>query len=169
MTMSARDAFEYTAEYEDPRNYDWASMEEDSHFDSLQIVAEHDDLDPTARVMQFKRDRVPSRSNDVARLFDALFEAWTEETMFSSAVDEIVLNKNYQRIIGLGPKALPYLLDRLQHSDAHLFWALEHISGENPVPEELWGNVPEMSARWLQWGVDRGLIANAKTEPQRID
>ncbi|SRR6266852_3605754 len=97
--------------------------------------------------------------SDVARTFQSLAEQWDAETAYLSSVHEIVLNPAYQRIIGLGPQVLPLLLNDLMHTGRFWFWALSSITGENPVPDDELGNVPQMTERWVHWGRERGILA----------
>jgi hypothetical protein len=64
----------------------------------------------------------------------------------------------YQRIIGLGLPAVPLILEELNREPDHWFWALESITGENPVPAEAMGRVPQMAEAWVQWGRRHGLL-----------
>ena len=56
---------------------------------------------------------------------------------------------SYQRIIGLGPKVVPLILVELQKETDHWFWALEAITGENPVPKEDAGDVEASARGWI--------------------
>ena len=38
------------------------------------------------------------------------------------------------------------------------FWALEAITGENPVPAADRGKVQKMADAWVAWGREQGLI-----------
>ena len=58
----------------------------------------------------------------------------------------------YQQIIGMGEEALPLILEELSRRPGHWFWALKAITGEDPVPAEHAGEVPEMTRAWLEWG-----------------
>ncbi len=98
----------------------------------------------------------PSQPLDVT--FSELVERWRAETAFLSSVNELVLHPAYQRIIGLGPAAVPLLLAELQRNLDHWFWALHAITGENPVPATDAGNVKKMAAAWLTWGKERGYV-----------
>ena len=64
----------------------------------------------------------------------------------------------YQQIIGLGPSVLPVLVGELAREPDHWFWALEAITGQNPVPAEAVGNVAAMTEAWLAWGRREGLL-----------
>jgi hypothetical protein len=73
-----------------------------------------------------------------------------------SSITDMVLLPSYQRIIGLGSGAIPLLLAELERKPDHWFWALQAITGEDPVPAASRGNLIEMSAAWLAWGRQRG-------------
>ena len=64
----------------------------------------------------------------------------------------------YQRIIGMGPPAVPLILRELHREPDQWFWALEAISEENPVPPEAAGTVREMARAWIEWGKRQGLL-----------
>lgn len=113
------------------------------------------------QILEFKRQRATNPDPDV-NTFEDLFNKWSEETEFASSVEEFVLNKNYQRIIGLGPRAIPLLLKKLRKTKAHLFWALENITGENPVPPDEWGNIDAMTKRWILWGNQTGYVQDVQ-------
>lgn len=99
----------------------------------------------------------PSAGQDeLAIRFRILAERWHEETQFASSISAVFLHPAYQEIIGLGPAALPLILDDLAKTRADWFWALRAISGENPVPPEERGQIGTMTERWLDWGHRRG-------------
>jgi len=83
---------------------------------------------------------------------------WRDETAFTSSVSDIVLHPSYQRIIGLGGEVLPLILRELEKSPRFWFWALEAITGENPVPNSENGQIRLMAKRWIEWGRARGMI-----------
>ena len=78
--------------------------------------------------------------------------------MFTSSIRDMVLHPSYQRIIGMGADALPFILGRLDEEPDHWFWALEAITGVNPVPEEEQGNIARMTERWLDWAKEEAII-----------
>ena len=108
---------------------------------------------PASGTTQVKRQSQP-----LAATFSELVERWRAETAFLSSVNELVLHPAYQRIIGLGPAAVPLLLSELQRQPDHWFWALHAITGENPVPATDAGNVQKMADAWLKWGKERGYV-----------
>jgi hypothetical protein len=90
--------------------------------------------------------------------FDALADAWRRDTAFSSSITEIVLDSNYQQIIGMGVAALPLILNELKNAPEHWFWALAAITGANPAENEPDGDIQAAADAWIQWGVRRGII-----------
>ncbi|MBI2304720.1 MAG: N-6 DNA methylase [Chloroflexi bacterium] len=88
--------------------------------------------------------------------FDRLTDTWERERPRGVDIAEMAMHPAYQRIIGMGPRAIPLLLRRLQQKPGHWFWALHAITGANPVPLEDQGNIDAMSAAWLAWGKQRG-------------
>jgi len=63
----------------------------------------------------------------------------------------------YQQIIGMGQDALPLLIEELRREPDHWFWAMQAITGVNPVPPENRGNVAKMTQAWLAWAQQQGL------------
>ncbi len=94
----------------------------------------------------------------VAQCFASLAEEWKTATAVLSSTTAMVRHPAYQAIIALGPPVVPLLLQDLQREPVHWFEALQAITGEDPVPREHWGNSAAMSADWLAWGRQRGLI-----------
>ncbi len=93
------------------------------------------------------------------QLFSSLVADWYRERGAKSSTSEIVLCPSYQRIIGLGQKALPLIFQQLEKEGDkpdNWFWALHAITNDNPVPEHLRGNRMEMAKLWLKWGRNRG-------------
>ncbi len=93
--------------------------------------------------------------------FEKLYVEWMEDTCFLSSTSEIVTNSAYQQIIGLGQRAIPLILEKLEKKQNYWFWALKAISGDDPVPPELAGNIKAMSEVWLNWGKLNGYVAKA--------
>lgn len=100
------------------------------------------------------------RQQKTKQTFEALSKEWKAQTRFMSSFTDMAMLPAYQRIIGLGPAAVPWLLQELKSEPDYWFWALEAITGENPVPEELRGKREEMAAAWLEWGRVHGYLAN---------
>jgi hypothetical protein len=91
------------------------------------------------------------RDAALKQTFDELAENWHRETDHLSSINDIALNFNYQRIIGMGPNAIPMILEELQKDGGHWFWALRAITGEDPVDPVDRGDFPKMTKAWLDW------------------
>jgi hypothetical protein len=53
----------------------------------------------------------------------------------------------------MGELALPYILqDPADNGPDDWFWALAAITDENPITEEIAGDMTAMTEAWLQWG-----------------
>jgi hypothetical protein len=94
----------------------------------------------------------------VTRRFHTLAERWREDTQFQSSINAVFMHPAYQEIIGLGPDALPLILEDLAATRSDWFWALRAISGENPVPAVERGQIGKMTERWLEWGHAHGYL-----------
>ncbi|MCG3127694.1 MAG: hypothetical protein CHACPFDD_02562 [Phycisphaerae bacterium] len=101
--------------------------------------------------------RVPLVS-DEAR-FRALAALWRRDTFNISSTSRMAMHSAYQRIIGMGLVAVPLILRELQERPDWWFWALQAITGVDPVPPSWRGSLREMAAAWLAWGQEHGYLA----------
>jgi hypothetical protein len=101
-------------------------------------------------------DSPPFCSPSVEELFQELASQWRNETSHLSLAIKQVMHPAYQRIIGLGPAAIPLILRELQREPDHWFWALEAITGEKPASPG--SSVAQAAQAWLQWGKERRYI-----------
>jgi hypothetical protein len=88
--------------------------------------------------------------------FNRLLDKWREER--SAASSFVVVNAThpaYQRIIGMGPRVLPFIVRELERKNDHWYWALKAISGEDPVTPESRGRMREMRDAWLRWAREK--------------
>jgi hypothetical protein len=92
------------------------------------------------------------------RRFEHLAREWKRETINLSSVQEIILNPAYQRIIGMGPDMIPFILQQLERCPGFWFWALRCLTGENPVTQQMRGDVAAMTEAWLNWGREHGYL-----------
>jgi hypothetical protein len=91
--------------------------------------------------------------------FSRLAAEWKEKSRHMSNVAQMAMLRPYQKIIGMGWDAVPFILEELQREPNQWFWALEAITEENPVPPEAAGRVRQMAEAWIDWGRSHGLIA----------
>lgn len=92
------------------------------------------------------------------RTFSVLKKQWKSDTKYLSSSTEMVMHPSYQRIIGLGPDVIPIILEEIKSAPDHWFWALEALTGENPVLPEDVGRIGPMTEAWLKWGKGKKLI-----------
>jgi cold shock CspA family protein len=90
--------------------------------------------------------------------FDKLAKRWLAESRHMSDVTAMVMLPSYQEIVGIGPDAVPLMLERLKRAPEHWFWALRAITGANPVPDADRGRVSAMAQEWVNWGHEHGVI-----------
>ena len=96
---------------------------------------------------------------NVRERFEQLKNDWKVQSRYLSNTAQMAMLWPYQQIIGMGSLAIPLILAELRHETDHWFWALEAITGENPVPAEAVGNVCATAEAWLQWGRHKGFGA----------
>ena len=89
--------------------------------------------------------------------FSALVETWRKEKVFNSSTTELAMHPAYQKIIGMGPDALPLIFRELERQPDHWFWALKAITGADPVKPEDRGRIAKMAAAWLNWAKEQGV------------
>lgn len=91
--------------------------------------------------------------------FNALAVVWKSETELDSKVSKRILHPAYQKIIGMGEPAIPFILKDLSENGPNdWFWALTAITDENPITKEIAGDMPAMTEAWLQWGKKAGYL-----------
>ena len=112
-------------------------------------------LSPPGPPATEKTTITPHASEALAREFQSLSAKWRRETALCSSVTEIALNPAYQQIIEMGKRVLPLIFGELRREPDHWFWALQAITGEDPVPEEDAGDLEAMAADWLAWADTR--------------
>ena len=91
--------------------------------------------------------------------FHRLAAEWKQQSRLLSNSAQMAMLRPYQRIIGMGPPAVPLILEELRREPDHWFWALEAITEQDPVPPEAMGKVRLMAQAWLDWGKRQGLIS----------
>jgi len=94
-------------------------------------------------------------------IFRNLMEKWRQERGASSSITEIVLSPSYQSIIAMGEKAVPLILAELEaegNEPDHWFWALQVLTGLNPVSEAIEGNLLAMSDAWRKMARAKGYV-----------
>ncbi|MCT7988773.1 hypothetical protein [Laspinema olomoucense] len=93
---------------------------------------------------------------DIETRFLELAQQWRRETGMMSLVTKMSMHPAYQRIIGMGQPVVPLILRELEQEPDHWFWALQAITGANPVQPEQRGRLTQMAAAWIEWGREHG-------------
>ncbi len=115
-------------------------------------------MNPWIEAEQHYRFPVTRRPLSDAEKFFSLAEAWRHDVRFTSSLTEMILHPAYQRIIGMGGAAVPFILHELERKPDHWFWALTAITGVDPVLPDDRGKLKKMAETWLRWGKEQGLV-----------
>lgn len=99
---------------------------------------------------------IARRRSDPAAKFTDLKREWEFDTALLSSITDMATHPSYQQIIGMGPSAVPLILSELKEKPGHWFWALQSLTGENPVLPSQRGRIKEMTEAWLCWGRNQG-------------
>lgn len=98
----------------------------------------------------------PPDPHDLATAFEGLAATWERETAIASTVERIAMHPAYQQIIGMGPAALPFILQRLVSAPSHWFWALVAITRQDVAAGET--TVEGATRAWIEWGRAHGYL-----------
>ncbi len=92
--------------------------------------------------------------------FAQLVGQWHRERGITSSLSEMIVCPSYLRIIAMGEKALPLILAQLRREGDdpdHWSAALEAITGEDPIPKEVYGDTVKIAKAWLSWAEERNV------------
>ena len=98
-----------------------------------------------------------SRDNVIREFYDLALQ-WKNDTKYLSSISEICMHPAYQKIIGMGEKALSLIFQDLSENPSHWFWALNSITGADPIQPNQRGKIKDMTRSWLNWGKEKGYI-----------
>ena len=91
--------------------------------------------------------------------FKLLVDQWRAERGATSSITEMVMCRSHLRIIGMGENAIPLILHEMEREgDEPDMWfvALQILTGEDPVTDEIRGDFKAMADRWLEWAATAG-------------
>jgi hypothetical protein len=88
---------------------------------------------------------------DTKVAFQQLAERWKASRGPATTVGMMTQHPAYKEIIRLGERAIPWLLEELNHDPDHWFAALRAITGANPVHPEDRGDLDKMAESWIEW------------------
>ena len=92
------------------------------------------------------------------QIFNDLVNKWKDETINLSSMQRIIDSSAYLSIIGLGPSAIPLIFCELRSEPDWWFCALRSITREDPVTEDIRGDIIAMTEAWLDWGRKHGYV-----------
>src|SRR5438045_2258252 len=78
-------------------------------------------------------DSQPEKGADVERRFRELVQQWQHAVRPSWSVHDMITHEAYQRIVALGPPAIPLILREMQRRPDHWFMALHLLTGADPA------------------------------------
>jgi hypothetical protein len=112
---------------------------------------------PSPTPIEIPQTALPEeKPSELEKEFSRLANVWYQETRMLSFIRQKAVHPCYQRIIGMGKDALPFIFREMSKGKGDWIWALESITrlDKNPVP----ANATFKEARdiWLQWGKDNG-------------
>lgn len=81
--------------------------------------------------------------------FTQLRQEWEGETKFLSSTSDICAHPAYRKIIEMGDEALPDIFRAMREKPGHWFQALTEITGENPIPDDIRGDMQAMTDAWI--------------------
>jgi hypothetical protein len=82
--------------------------------------------------------------------FIELYKKWREETIVDSFIGD-PYHKSYDKIVLLGYRVVPYIINKLKEEPSFMFAALERITSENPVKKANNGKPGKMIQDWIEW------------------
>lgn len=112
------------------------------------------------RVPFFVKATSAIASTSETEKFNMLASQWERETLMKSNLAEIVLHPAYQKIIAMGPVALPLILQAMKREPGHWLWALEMLTNltGNASPANGSSDLIEATDAWIRWGKDEGYL-----------
>jgi hypothetical protein len=114
----------------------------------------------TEAASRFQAIPVASSDRSIDDLFDSLKNKWISETGYLSDPEKIYNNTSYRQIVDLGDIFLPLILNDLEINYHNWFYALELITGANPIRDEHRGDIEAMTCDWMQWRDSQAININ---------
>ncbi len=88
--------------------------------------------------------------------FTRLADTWERETQFVSSLGDIVTHKAHLQIVAMGLDVIPLILNRMQEKPGLWFDALCFLTRDDPVTDDIRGDIRAMTDAWLVWGKRNG-------------
>lgn len=81
--------------------------------------------------------------------FISLLNAWESKTELFSSVAKIISDNNFQRIVSMGEKAIPLIIDEIEKKPSTLVWALNLITNSS-IESNQRLTVSEACKKWVK-------------------
>jgi hypothetical protein len=91
--------------------------------------------------------------------FKSLVSQWRAERGATSSITKAAMCDAYQKIIGMGPDAIPLIIAQIRSEGDEpdqWFWALQVLTGVDPVEDEDRGDFAKMAGAWIEWAETEG-------------
>lgn len=168
--MSAPFAIEYTSDGIATAKEAWYVEESTQQRETLESAEKLSSVVQEARRRQLARELAEglrevlaehkrlNEDRDLELKFRRLADEWITETGLLSDPVQKFMHPAHLKIIGMGEKALPFILKEVEKMSGHWFVALDAISPVNPVPPQDETNLQQVAQAWIEWGKHEGLI-----------
>jgi hypothetical protein len=108
------------------------------------------------RMIKVRFHSDPKAEEDLHPIFLTLVDQWRAGVAEISSFTQMVSHPAYLKIISLGPRVIPLLLQELEREPDHWFLALHVLTGADPVKPESRARVRDMAKDWINWGRAHG-------------
>jgi hypothetical protein len=93
---------------------------------------------------------------ELRSIFEDLVNRWHNETALEALASRKAMNFAYQSIIGMGPDALPFILQSLTAETDDWYWALTAITRKNVAAGTK--TTDDATKAWIEWGKREGYV-----------
>jgi hypothetical protein len=101
----------------------------------------------------------PEQQHDIAQRFHDLSIRWNAAIRYRSNTRSLRDHPVYRELVSLGEPVIPLILTELvREPNVSWFTVLAAITGADPVPRALAGQVDDMARAWLDWWRQRGYV-----------
>ena len=143
--------------------FHYGRMATKGRLERLAVVPPSSGLSPigniAARVRRFRDDLGHLAGDDQTAVeFTELAQRWRQERGVSSSAQQMAMHPAYLRVIGMGERVVPLILEELRNRPDHWFIALNSITGAMPVQDDERGRLEMMSRAWVSWGNENGYL-----------
>jgi hypothetical protein len=104
------------------------------------------------------RQAIDHFHKETERVFRQLATEWNREAGKISNPVKLFMHKKYQQIIGLGPQAVPFMMQDIADGKGNWYWAIAAITREDPIRPEDAGDMAKIRMAWIAWGKERGYL-----------